>query len=151
MLGLNDATTNGSQLSSMAIGTQQAAMAPLGTVSVGGAVQGVDVSATSGINPITGGQKNQGSFFHNGDGSFNTGNLQLVMGGIQTLGSLWNSYQQHKIAKEQLGLARETFQTNLENNRQTYNTALEDRIRARHHTEGRGSGETNAYLQEHSL
>ena len=99
MLGLNDATTNGSQLSSTAIGTQQAAMAPIGTQPVGGAVQGVDVTATSGVNPVG---QNQGNFFRNGDGSFHTGDLQLVLGWIQTLGSLWNSYQQHKIAKEQL-------------------------------------------------
>lgn len=151
MLGLNDATQNGSTLSTTQIGTQQAAMAPLGTQPVGGGVSGVDVTATSAVNPVAGGSTGQGGFFRNGDGSFNNGNLQLALGGIQTLGSLWNSYQQHKIAKQQIGLARETFQTNLENNRQTYNTALEDRIRARHHTEGRGSGETNAYLQEHSL
>jgi len=151
MLGLNDATQNGSTLSTTQIGTQQAAMAPIGTQPVGGAVSGVDVSATSGVNPVGGAGQQQGGFFRNGDGSFNTGNLQLVMGGIQTLGSLWNSYQQHKIAKEQLGLARETFQTNLENNRQTYNTALEDRIRARHNTEGRAASETDAYLDENRL
>lgn len=151
MLGLNDATQNGSTLSSTQIGTQQAVMAPLGTTgTAGGAVQGVDVTALA--NPIGGaGQTGQDSFFRNGDGSLNTGNLQLVLGGIQTLGSLWNSYQQHKIAKEQLGLARETFETNLRNNTQTYNTALEDRIRARHHTEGRSQGETDQYLAENRL
>ena len=143
MLGLNDATTNGSQLSSTAIGTQQAAMAPIGTQPVGGAVQGVDVTATSGVNPVG---QNQGNFFRNGDGSFHTGNLQLVLGWIQTLGSLWNSYQQHKI-----GLARETFETNLRNNTQTYNTALEDNISARHNTEGRSAAETDAYLAENRL
>lgn len=151
MLGLNDITQNGSTLSSTQIGTQQTAMAPLSTSGVtGGGVQGIDVTAsaspTVGIN-----QTSQNSFFRNGDGSFNTGNLQLALGGIQALGSLWNSYQQQKLAKEQVSLARDTFQTNLENNTQTYNTALEDRIRARHHTEGRSSSETDAYLSENRL
>lgn len=148
---INDVTQNGSTLSNTQIGTQ-AAMAPLGTTgsTVGGGVQGANVTATSGVNPI-GGAQQQGGFWRNGDGSLNTNNMQLVLGGVQMLGNLWNSYQQHKIAKEQLGLARETFETNLANNRQTYNTALEDRIRARHNTEGRGSGETDAYLSEHSL
>jgi len=146
----NDATQNGSTLTNTQIGMNQAAMAPIGTQPVGGAVTGVDVTATSGVNPV-GGTQGQGTFWRNGDGSFNTNNMQLVLGGVQMLGNLWNSYQQHKIAKEQLGLARETFETNLANNRQTYNTALEDRIRARHNTEGRASSETDAYLSEHSL
>ncbi len=151
MLNLNDPTTNGSQLTGAQTGIQQAQMAPMQSgTGIGGGVQGANV--TAGGTAIGGaGGNGQGSFFKNGDGSFNTGNLQMVMGGIQTLGSLWNSYQQHKIAKEQIGLARETFQTNLANNTQTYNTALEDRIRSRHNTEGRGAAETESYLEENSL
>lgn len=148
----NNVTQNGSTLSNTQIGAQNAAMAPIGTASVGGGVQGANVTATSGTNPIgTGTGVNSGTFWRNGDGSFNTDNLQLVMGGVQMLGNLWNSFQQHKIAKEQLGLARETFETNLANNRQTYNTALEDRIRARHYTEGKSTADTESYLSEHSL
>lgn len=147
MYGINDATINGNQLSSTAIGSQQAAMAPIGTQPVGGAVQGIDVTATAGNNPVVAGGQTQGNptFWSKNGGA------GLILGGIQTLGSLWNSYQQHKIAKEQLGLARRTFETNLQNNRQTYNTALEDRIRARHNTEGRSAGETNRYLEENRL
>ena len=55
------------------------------------------------------------------------------------------------MAKEQMAFAREQWNTNLANQTQTYNTALEDRIRARHNTEGRSSGETNAYLDKHKL
>lgn len=91
-----------------------------------------------------------GTFFRNENGSFNTGNLQLALGGIQTLGALWNSYQQNKLAKESLGLQREAFETNLANQTQTYNTSLEDRIRARYATEGR-SEQADAYIAEHSL
>lgn len=150
MLNLNDATTNGSQLSATQTGVANTGLSQTGTTGLaGGAVAGANVTA-GGVNPIAG-QNQQGSFFRNGDGSFNTNNIGMVIGGIQTLGSLWNSYQQHKIAKEQIGLQREAFRTNLENNTQTYNTALEDRIRARHNTEGRTSGETDAYISEHSL
>lgn len=147
----NDVTQNGSTLTNTQIGTQ-AAMAPLGTAgsTVGGGIQGTDVTATSGVNPI-GGIQQQGGLWRNGDGSLNTNNIGFMLGGVQMLGNLWNSYQQHKIAKEQLGLARETYETNLANNRQTYNTALEDRIRARHNTEGRATSETDAYLSENSL
>lgn len=95
-------------------------------------------------------QTGVGQFFRNGDGSFNTGNVQLALGGIQTLGALWNSYQQNRLAKESLGLQREAFETNLANQTQTYNTSLEDRIRARYATEGR-SGQADGYIAEHSL
>ncbi|AGH07389.1 hypothetical protein SUFG_00017 [Sulfitobacter phage phiCB2047-B] len=145
-----DATQNGSTLSSTQVGMNQN-MAPLSMGQpVGGAVTGVDVTASA--NPI-GQQSAQqgGSFWKNGDGSFNTNNIQLALGGAQLLGGLWNSYQQQKIAKEQLGLSRQTFETNLANNTQTYNTALEDRIRARYNTEGRSSGEADSYLDKHSL
>ena len=145
--GYNDVTTNGSALTNTQIGATNTTMAPLGTVNTGGAVQGVDVTAAS----APGSTQTGGAFFKNADGSFNTNNLQLMMGGVQMLGNLWNSYQQQKIAKEQLSLARETFQTNLENNRTTYNTALEDRIRSRYNTEGRTTAEANSYLSEHNL
>ncbi len=93
----------------------------------------------------------QATFMKDQYGNFNSENLGLALGGIQMLGNLWNSYQQQKVAKEQLGLAKRTFETNLANNRQTYNTALEDRIRSRHYTEGKSSAETDAYLSENRL
>ncbi|ANJ20800.1 virion protein [Roseobacter phage RD-1410W1-01] len=79
------------------------------------------------------------------------GNVGMILGGVQALGNLWNSYQQNKLAKQQFAFQKEAFQTNLANQTQTYNTALEDRIRARYHTEGRSSGEADQYLEEHSL
>lgn len=148
MYSINDPTVNGSSLSAQGIGAFNAANYPVSiSQGMGGGVQGANVTATSTVSPTTQGD----SFFRNGDGSFNTNNIGLVFGGINMLGNLWNSYQQHKIAKEQLALARETFQTNLKNNTQTYNTALEDRIRARHFTEGKSASETDAYLNENKL
>lgn len=146
---INDVTVNGSQLTNTQVGKVQTGLSETGTAGVTSGFQTTDVSA-DGVNPI-GGIQQQGSFFRNSDGSFNTNNIGLVIGGIQTLGSLWNSYQQQKIAKEQLALQREAFQTNLANNTQTYNTALEDRIRARYNTEGRTSQEADQYLSENSL
>jgi hypothetical protein len=94
------------------------------------------------------GQGGGGGMMGGGGGG---GGLNAVLGIVQTLGGLWNSFQQHKIAREQLSLARETFETNLANQTQTYNTALEDRIRSRYHTEGREAGAADDYLSEHSL
>lgn len=77
-------------------------------------------------------------------------NIGLGLGALQTLGGLWNSYNTSKLAKESLGLQKKAFETNLENNTQTYNTALEDRIRARYATEGR-SEQADSYIEKNSL
>lgn len=79
------------------------------------------------------------------------GPAQFALGAIKTLGSLWNSFQQNKIAKESMAFQKEAFATNLANQEQSYNTALEDRINARYVTEGKSQADADAYAQEHSL
>ena len=79
------------------------------------------------------------------------GPAQFALGAIQTLGSLWNSFQQNKLAKESFKFQKEAYTTNLANQEQSYNTALEDRINARYVTEGKSQAEANTYIQEHSL
>lgn len=76
---------------------------------------------------------------------------QFALGAIQTLGSLWNSFQQNKMAKESMKFQKEAFTTNLANQEQSYNTALEDRINARYVTEGKSQAEADAYIQKNSL
>ena len=147
--GLSEATTNGTSFGSWGTGVQNhsigasavpSASAPsMPDVSVGSSTTGTDQAATAT-------QTGQGpGFWSKGGGA------ELALGGIEVLGNLWSSFQAHKMAKKQMAFAREQWNTNLANQTQTYNTALEDRIRSRHHTEGRGSGETDAYLEEHSL
>lgn len=79
------------------------------------------------------------------------GPAQFALGAIQTLGSLWNSFQQNKLAKEAMKFQKEAFATNLANQEQSYNTALEDRINARYVTEGKSQAEADAYIQKNSL
>ena len=79
------------------------------------------------------------------------GPAQFALGAIKTLGSLWNSFQQNKLAKEAMKFQKEAFATNLANQEQSYNTALEDRINARYVTEGKSQAEADAYVQEHRL
>jgi hypothetical protein len=73
-----------------------------------------------------------------------------VMDGIGAIGGLWGAIQQNKIAKQQLALSKEAYNTNMNNTIKTYNTALEDRIRARYTMEGR-SDQADAYIDENKL
>lgn len=123
--------------------------AQMGPMAAGGGGMGLGTAqfgapGTAGMGPMGGG----GGLFGGGGNGIG---LQGVLGIVGTLGSLWNSFQQHKIAREQLSLARETFETNLANQTQTYNTALEDRITSRYHTQGQSQEEAQDYLSEHSL
>lgn len=96
------------------------------------------------INPITGATLKPG-FFGKG------GMAQTAIGAIGTLGSLWNSFQQNKIAKKSLALQERTFETNLANQTKTYNTELEDRIRTRYDSERRDPSEADSYIEKNKL
>lgn len=61
----------------------------------------------------------------------NSQNLASVVQGIGALSSAYLGFQQLKLAKESLGLQKESYRTNMRNSTQTYNTSLEDRIRGR--------------------
>jgi len=150
--GLGDATRNGSTFGSWASGAADYSIGSNAGTSTGGTGGALNYTAPAGSVGSGTGTGGGGVGPQTGPGWFGEhGKMNTIIGGVQVLGSLWNSFQQHKMAKEQMNFAREQWDTNLENQTQTYNTALEDRIRSRHHTEGRGAGETEAYLNEHSL
>lgn len=79
------------------------------------------------------------------------GAFQVGLGAIKTLGSLWNSFQQNKLAKKSLNLQTKAYETNLANQTQTYNTALEDRINARYAAERRDPAEAQSYIDKNKL
>ena len=79
------------------------------------------------------------------------GPAQYALGAIQTLGSLWNSFQQNKMAKEAMKFQKEAYNTNLANQEQSYNTALEDRINARYVTEGKSQAQADSYIEKNRL
>lgn len=102
-----------------------------------------NLTTTTGLNGSTT-TTGQPGFFQKGGGA------SLALGAVQTLGSLWNSVQQNKMAKKSFALQEESYRTNLGNQTKTYNTALEDRINARYATEGR-SGEAAGYIEKNKL
>lgn len=77
--------------------------------------------------------------------------LGSIAQGIASLGNLYGAIQGIGIARDQLRLSKRAFETNLTNQTQSYNTALEDRIRSRYAAEGRNTSEADEYLKKHSL
>lgn len=55
----------------------------------------------------------------------------VVLGGIGTLGKIWSAFQANKIARDSLDFQKQAFDTNLSNQRASYNVALEDRADSR--------------------
>ena len=87
---------------------------------------------------------------------FNIPTFQLALGGLQTIGNLWNAFQMSKLAKDQFAYTKDVTETNLANQIQSYNTTLEDRIRSRAafengHNGGMRRSEVGGYLEEHKL
>lgn len=56
---------------------------------------------------------------------------QVALGGLGTLAKVWSAFQANKIAKDSLDFQKRAFETNLSNQRASYNTALEDRANSR--------------------
>lgn len=92
-----------------------------------------------------------GGIFGSGSVFGKGGAASIALGGIQSLGSLWNSFQQQKLAKKQFNFQKNAFETNLANQTQVYNTALEDRIRARFATEGKTEAAATTKIEENKL
>jgi hypothetical protein len=101
-------------------------------------------AASLGINGITGEQLNPGMFQKGGL-------AQMGLGAISTIGNLWNSFQQNKIAKETLSFQKDAYKTNLGNQTQSYNTALEGRIRSRYDFEGKSDKSADTYIDKNKL
>jgi hypothetical protein len=144
----NSATTNGLSLGTTGVAAnQQLSLGNPANVSSNLNLANAGITDTSTVldnmNPQS---TNQGPGFWSKDGG-----AGMLLGGVQVLGNLWSSYQAHKIAKEQMAFAREQWDTNLENQTQTYNTALEDRIRGRYAAGVRSDSEVQNEIDRHSL
>lgn len=81
----------------------------------------------------------------------NIGTAKLALGGLQTIGNLWNAWQAQQLAKKQFEYTKQITDQNITNQIQSYNTTLNDRIRARSATEGRDDAYTQAYIDKNEL
>lgn len=77
--------------------------------------------------------------------------LELGLGGLGALNSIFQGRQANRLARQQFGFARDVTNTNLNNQIQSYNTALEDRSRVRGKVEGRDSEYVDEYIEKNRL
>lgn len=110
---------------------------------------GTPLTTTQGMMPPVKGGTTPAAAAPGGGGFWN--NFSNLAQGLSGLGQLYIGLKSLGIAKDQLAFSKEAYQTNLNNQRRTYNTALEDRIRSRYVAEGRSSGEADAYLAKNNL
>lgn len=89
-----------------------------------------------------------------GGGSGGIGALGIAnaaISGLQTLGSLWMASKQMKLAKKQFKFTKDITNINLNNQMQSYNTALADRARSRGVMEGQTQDQVQQYIDSNSL
>ncbi len=88
----------------------------------------------------------------NQQGGSGMGTLQTGLQGLATIGNLWGAFQGNKLARKQLSLATDAYNTNLTNQIKSYNTQLEDRIRGRHApTNAIGQAEADRQIEANKL
>lgn len=87
-----------------------------------------------------------------GDIAWNNQTLRTGLQGLATIGNLWGAFQGNKLARKQLSLATDAYNTNLTNQIKSYNTQLEDRIRGRHSpTNAIGQAEADRQIEANKL
>lgn len=76
---------------------------------------------------------------------------QLGIGALQTGVGLYTGLQALGLANKQYKLSREMANANLNNSISSYNTSLEDRVRARYGVEGKSQDQASSYIDSHKM
>lgn len=77
--------------------------------------------------------------------------FQLGLGALNTVGNLYGAFSANNLAKDQFKFAKNITNTNLNNQIQSYNTALEDRARSRATAENRDQSTADEYINKNKL
>lgn len=78
-------------------------------------------------------------------------NMQTALGGIQALTGAYLGFQQLRLAKDNLRFQKDSWAKNYANQAQSYNTSLEDRVRARYSASSSDESRIQDYLNRNRL
>lgn len=78
----------------------------------------------------------------------NMGTFNNVLGGLSSLGQLWQGFQAQKMAKDQWKTQKSILNTNMMNQIQSYNNSLKDRLDTRAKMEGRDQESADRQYEE---
>lgn len=81
----------------------------------------------------------------------NWGNAGTALEGLGQLSSIYFGIQKNKLAKEALNFKKKAYTENMDFQKQSYNTALEDRINSRASFTGQDKGYVSSYLDKNRL
>ena len=81
----------------------------------------------------------------------NIGTGQLGLQGLNSLSGIWSSMKANKLGEQSFKLNKQMANTNLNNQLKSYNTALEDKGRARAQFEGQDAATAQAYIDKNRL
>ncbi len=106
---------------------------------------------SNGITPNVAGAGSVAAPGMGGGFGMNLPTANLALGGIQTIGNLWNAFENRKLAREEFDYKKGVTDVNLKNQIQSYNTTLEDRSRSRAYTEGQDATTAQSYVDKNRL
>lgn len=81
----------------------------------------------------------------------NIGTGQLGLQGLNSLSGIWSGMKANKLGEQSFKLNKQMANTNLNNQLKSYNTALEDKARARGQFEGQDAAAVQAYINKNRL
>ena len=89
--------------------------------------------------------------FMNKEGGLDMDNLGTLFDGLKSVFGIWGGLKQLGMAKDAFNFEKEAYIENRDNQKQSYNTTLEDRQRARAAFAGESDAETQRYVDKHKL
>ena len=78
----------------------------------------------------------------------NMGTMNNVLGGLSSLGQLWQGFQANKLAQDQWKTQKSVLNTNMMNQIKSYNNSLRDRLDTRAKMEGRDQESADRQFEE---
>lgn len=81
----------------------------------------------------------------------NMNTFSNIVGGLSSLGQLWQGYQANRLARDQWRTQKSVLNTNMMNQIQSYNNSLRDRLNSRAKMEGRDQESADREFEERQV